>query len=122
MFFVTLAPGGGEALLVGLFGRGFDVAFTVGASACVDDTFAGTTEIILATLVQFAIEHIYWHYWNYFHIIVKSRGGHEVVAELIRNTPVAHYGLTNRHCPPGLLRRGSSREDLPWIGRSRRAL
>ena len=56
------------------------------------------------------------------HPIVISRGGHEVVAGLIRNTPVTHYGLTNRHNRQGLLRRGSNREDLPWIGRSRRVL
>lgn len=59
MFFVTLAPGGGEALLIGLFDRGFDVAFTVGASACIDDSFARTTEIVFSFLIEFAIERVY---------------------------------------------------------------
>ena len=59
MFFIALAPGLGEALLVGGFGSGFFVTGTVGATASIDDSFAGTTEIVFAVLIEFAIEGIY---------------------------------------------------------------
>ena len=59
MFFIALSPGLGEVLLVGCFGSGFLVTGTVGATASIDDSFAGTTEIVFAVLIEFAIEHVY---------------------------------------------------------------
>ena len=59
MFFIALSPGLGEVLLVGCFGSGCLVTGTVGATASIDDSFAGTTEIVFAVLIEFAIEHVY---------------------------------------------------------------
>lgn len=59
MFFIALTPSLGEVLLVGCFGGGFLVIGTVGATACIDDSFTRTTEIVFSFLVELSIERVY---------------------------------------------------------------